>query len=206
MNEEKVIAFQNTNDYPVSFFIKGIRNKVFLDKGHRILTREGVPILPPETEWSWLIGKGIKPVYLKTQPEALRPLESDRNLEVVLDDLKLLEAKLAAKPQTLIEEMITPLTMTPDGLQPVNEAISHLEDPNNPDPIKADLIWQTPDGLWIFNKDGVRDINPAVLKKHIRKKYGKEYLERVEWRSFGSAPVEAAPTDLDGSSKGEMVP
>jgi len=187
-NEQRVIAFQNTNPYPVSFFIKGIRNKVFIDVGRRILDRDGVPIIPLKSEWEWLIKQGVKPVYMKIWDEpnvtTLPQIE-----EVVLDDQKLMEANLAATQKqaaTLVEGMITPVSFTPEGVQPTGEGKSHLEDPENPNPNKADLVWQKNDsGEWIFNKDSFCSISPPEVKKHIRKNYGKDYLENVEWISAG---------------------
>ena len=65
MSERKVVAFQNTNNYPVSFNIFGIRGKVTLWEGQQIRDREGIPIIPPNSEWPWLISKGVKPVYIE---------------------------------------------------------------------------------------------------------------------------------------------
>jgi hypothetical protein len=191
-NEGRIIAFQNTNPYPVSFFIKGIRNKVFIDVGRRILDRDGVPIIPLESEWDWLMKAGVKPVYLKVwdkEPVTTMPQME----EVVLDDQKLMEAQLAViekESSILVEGMATPLTLTPEGIKSTGEVKSHLEDENNPNPDKADLVWQNPDGVWTFNKDGFNTISPPELKKHIRKNYGKDYLENVEWSSFGAPKPE----------------
>jgi hypothetical protein len=49
--QRQVVAFANTNNYPVSFFIKGIRGKVLVYERQQIRDREGNPIIPPESEW-----------------------------------------------------------------------------------------------------------------------------------------------------------
>lgn len=84
--QRQVVAFANTNNYPVSFFIKGIRGKVLLYERQRIRDREGNPIIPPESEWRWLIARGVKPVYIDIGEE--KPL-ADRNapVEVILDEV-----------------------------------------------------------------------------------------------------------------------
>src|SRR5215470_9655074 len=102
MEERKVVAFQNCNPYPVSFDIRGIRGKVLLYEGQQIRDREGNPIIPPESEWSWLIQRGVKPVYLETGPALPKPEEAPaEDRTVVLDDLKLMEKKAAADAQNL---------------------------------------------------------------------------------------------------------
>jgi hypothetical protein len=202
VEEERVVAFQNTNPYPVSFFIKGIRNKVFIDVGKRILDKDKVPIIPLKSEWDWLIKKGVKPVSVKIWGEpnvtTLPQIE-----EVVLDDQKLMEANAAAKQKEAavkLDEMITPVTFTAEGgIRPTEEVKSHLEDPENPNPLKADLVWQNADGEWCFNKDGFKTISPPELKKHIRKNYGKDYLEGVEWVSWGSVKTEEKEEDKSTS-------
>src|ERR1700756_607605 len=101
MPQFKAIAFQNTNKWPVSFFIKGIWGKVCLWQGQQIRDREGDPIIPPQGEWSWLISKGVKSVYLEIPEEKpFRKAEND-SLEVILDDTKLLEARSAAERANL---------------------------------------------------------------------------------------------------------
>jgi hypothetical protein len=182
MEEEKtIIAFANTNWYPVSVNIKGIRNKVGLEPRQRITDREGVPIIPLKSEWGWLIKMGIKPVYLNASAMAATLAPELRDRGVMLDDVTILSAKQEIEPKTVIEKIETPVE--------VENATAHLEDPNNPNPTKADLVWQNPDGEWTFNKDGTKNINPAAIKKHIRKTLGKDYLEQVSWQASGTGAV-----------------
>jgi hypothetical protein len=74
---------------------------------------------------------------------------------VILDEVKLLEAKSAAEAQNLVSEFLTPGTVLPSPEESGEETItlppvSHLERPDNPDPAKGALVWQDKDGIWIL--------------------------------------------------------
>ena len=198
MPERKVVAFQNTNPYPVSLNIAGIQGKVCLYEEQQIRDREGVPLIPPESEWPWLISKGVKPVYIE-EGEETRPSPSrvEAPPEIILDDLKLMERKAAADTQNLVAEFLAPKSIVPpevkEGEENAPAPVNHLEREDNPDPAKAALVWQDRDGVWILNKDGFSSINPAEIKKHVRrdKVLGKDFLDVLEWRTFGSKPEPA---------------
>jgi hypothetical protein len=182
--EKKVVAFKNCNDYPVSYDIRGLRGKVVLYEGQVIRDREGNPIIPMESEWAWLIQRGVKPVYQDVEvPEIIK---SQVPMEVVMDEVKLLEAKVVAKQESPFGDFASPKTVEPadeDEVAPV----SHLERKENPDPEKPNLVWQDGSGVWILNKDGYSNSNPAALKMHVRmsKGLGKDFLDMLEWRPFG---------------------
>jgi hypothetical protein len=197
MPERKVVvAFQNCNPYPVSLNIAGIRGKVCLWEGQQIRDREGVPLIPPESEWPWLLSKGVKPVYIEEKEE--KPVLSiavgeDAPPEVILDDLKLMEQKAAAVSQNLVAEFLAPKSIVPEEVREEENLaapVNHLERADNPEPGKGTLVWQDKDGVWILNKDGYASINPAEIKKHVRRDQtlGKDFLEILEWRTFGSKP------------------
>jgi hypothetical protein len=199
MPERKVVAFQNTNPYPVSFNILGIRGKVMLWEGQQIRDREGIPLIPPNSEWSWLISKGVKPVYIEEEveikPASPAPLEEPS--EIILDDLKLMEQKAASDTQNLVAEFLAPKQIVPEEIRAAEASaeeppINYLERADNPDPNKGALVWQDKDGVWILNKDGFSSINPAEIKKHVRRDrtLGKDFLDILEWRTFGSKPAE----------------
>jgi len=206
MTERKVVAFRNTNDYPVSFNVRGILGKVLLYEKQEIRDREGNPIIPPESEWPWLISKGVKPVYLEIDP-ALPKLEelSPEDRTIVLDDVKLMEKKAAADTQNLVSEFLAPKEIVPSEVREEESAspVSHLERADNPDPAKATLVWQDRDGVWILNKDGFSSINPAEIKKHIRreKALGKDFLDLLEWRTFGSKPEPVSEPAVEAPGK-----
>jgi hypothetical protein len=190
MSERKVIAFQNCNSYPVSLNIAGIRGKVCLWEGQQIRDREGVPLIPPESEWSWLLSKGVKPVYIDLEEKTALPPEGAPP-EIILDDVKLMEAKGRAATQNLVSEFLAPKAVIPSEIaeeESLSPPVNHLERPDNPDPAKGTLVWQDKDGVWILNKDGFSSINPAEIKKHVRrdKTLGKDFLDLLEWRTFGS--------------------
>ena len=196
MSERKVVAFQNINPYPVSLNIAGLRGKVLLYEGQQIRDREGVPLIPPESEWPWLLRMGVKPVYIELEEKAALPPEGAPP-EIILDDLKLMEAKEKAATQNLIAEFLAPKAVIPPEITEEENfppPVNHLERPDNPDPAKGTLVWQDRDGVWILNKDGFSSINPAEIKKHVRrdKTLGKDFLDLLEWRTFGSKaePVE----------------
>ena len=203
MPERKVVAFQNTNNYPVSFNIRGIRGKVMLWEGQQIRDREGMPIVPPATEWPWLISKGVKPVYMEEEPAPALPVPGEAPAEVILDDLKLMEQKSTADSQNLVAEFLAPKQIVPEEIRAAEESASaplnYLERPDNPDPNKGALVWQDKDGVWILNKDGFASINPAEIKKHVRRDrtLGKDFLDILEWRTFGSKPEAAKPGEED---------
>jgi hypothetical protein len=194
MAERKVVAFQNVNPYPVSLDVAGIRGKVLLYEGDQIRDREGVPLIPPESEWPWLESKGVKRVYIEEGAKVAPPLnpEPAPPPEIILDDIKLMEQKEAAATQTLVSEFLAPgpSASSEAALEesPLSPPVNHLERPDNPDPAKGTLVWQDKDGTWILNKDGFSSLNPAEIKKHIRrdKSLGKDFLEMLEWRSFGA--------------------
>ena len=213
MPERKVVAFQNTNVYPVSLNIRGILGKVTLWEGQQIRDREGMPLIPPATEWPWLISKGVKPVYIEEEKPALSPLlpVEEAPPEVILDDLKLMEQKARAATQNLVAEFLAPKSILPEELgaeESVPLPVNHLERSDNPDPGKATLVWQDKDGLWILNKDGYSSLNPAEIKKHVRrdKTLGKDFLEILEWRTFGSKaePIEEGLTNGKRKSAEEV--
>jgi hypothetical protein len=208
MPERKVIAFQNTNPYPVSLNIAGIRGKVCLWEGQQIRDREGMPLIPPESEWPWLLSKGVKPVYIEEGKPALSPVSplEETPPEVILDDLKLMEQKAAAASQNLVAEFLAPKSIVPEEVreeESLAAPVNHLERPDNPDPAKGALVWQDKDGVWILNKDGFSSINPAEIKKHVRrdKTLGKDFLEILEWRTFGS---KAEPLSESGEGESKM--
>jgi hypothetical protein len=121
--QRQAFAFANTNNYPVSFFIKGIQGKVLLYERQQIRDREGNPIIPPESEWQWLIARGVKPVYIDIGEE--KPLaDRDTPVEVILDGVKLLEAKSAAEAQNLVSEFLTPGTVLPSPEESGEETIT----------------------------------------------------------------------------------
>jgi len=194
MSERKVVAFQNTNNYPVSFNIFGIRGKVTLWEGQQIRDREGIPIIPPNSEWPWLISKGVKPVYIEEEPAPALPVPGEAPAAVILDDLKLMEQKEKADSGNLVAEFLAPKQIVPEEIRAAEESasvpVSHLDRTDNPDPHKGALVWQDKDGVWILNKDGFSSINPAEIKKHVRrdKTLGKDFLDLLEWRTFGSKP------------------
>lgn len=201
----RVIAFQNTNSYPVSVFIRGIRGKVCLWQGQQIKSREGNPIVPHEAEWPWLIRLGVKPVYLAIPDQQPYQPKDDDSVQTVLDDTKLMEAKAAAQAANQATEIYRPPSPeqaealgSPAQEEPASPSpapVSYLDRPDNPDPTKGNLVWQDRDGVWILNKDGFNSINPAVIKKHVRrvKSLGKDFLEALEWRGFGAKPEPAKP-------------
>jgi hypothetical protein len=197
MSEHKgPVAFRNTNNYPVSLNIQGILGKVCLWEGQEIRDREGVPLIPPASEWPWLISKGVKPVYIEEGKPALPPLSlvEEAPPEVLLDDLKLMEQKMLSVSQNLVTEFLAPkeIPLSEEREREENAPLpfNYLERPDNPDPAKGALVWQDKDGLWILNKDGYTSLNPAEIKKHVRrdKTLGKDFLEILEWRTFGSKP------------------
>jgi hypothetical protein len=201
MPESKVVAFQNTNPYPVSLHIAGIRGKVCLYEGQQIRDREGIPLIPPESEWPWLISKGVKPVHIVEAPQPVLPVNSDvlPSPEIILDDLKLMEQKEAAATSNLVSEFLAPKQIVPPEIVAEESAslpVNYLERPDNPDPGKGTLVWQDKDGVWTLNKDGFSSINPAEIKKHVRrdKTLGKDFLDLLEWRIFGgkAEPVSEA--------------
>lgn len=194
MPERKVVAFQNCNPYPVSFNILGIRGKVCLWEGQQIRDREGIPLIPPNSEWAWLISKGVKPVYMEEEVKPNLPALVEAPPEIILDDLKLMEQKARADTQNLVAEFLAPKQIVPEEIRAAEESVSpplsYLERPDNPDPHKGALVWQDKDGVWILNKDGFSSINPAEIKKHVRrdKTLGKDFLDILEWRTYGSKP------------------
>ena len=110
--ERKVVAFQNTNGYPVSLNIAGIRGKVTLWEGQQIRDREGIPLIPPNSEWPWLISKGVKPVYIEEGVEVKPALSSvEAPVEVILDDLKLIEQKKKTETQNFVAGFLSILTV-----------------------------------------------------------------------------------------------
>src|ERR1700741_2970816 len=119
MPERKVVAFQNTNVYPVSLNIRGILGKVTLWEGQQIRDREGMPLIPPATEWPWLISKGVKPVYIEEEKPALSPLlpVEEAPPEVILDDLKLMEQKARGARPKILEEISAPHTKPPPATE-----------------------------------------------------------------------------------------
>jgi hypothetical protein len=194
MVERKVVAFRNVNPYPVSLNVAGIRGKVLLYEGQEIRDREGISLIPPESEWPWLISKGVKPVYIEEEKNpglAIRPEEAFQ--EIILDDVKLMEKKAASDSQNLVSEFLAPKSIVPPevtGEESAPSPVNHLERGDNPDSAKSTLVWQDRDGVWILNKDGFSSINPAEIKKHIRreKALGKDFLDLLEWRNFGAKP------------------
>jgi hypothetical protein len=194
MVERKVVAFRNVNPYPVSLNVAGIRGKVLLYEGQEIRDREGISLIPPESEWPWLISKGVKPVYIEEEKNpglAIRPEEAFQ--EIILDDVKLMEKKATVDSQNLLSEFLAPKSIVPSEVREEESApapVNHLERGDNPDPTKSTLVWQDRDGVWILNKDGFSSINPAEIKKHIRreKALGKDFLDLLEWRTFGAKP------------------
>jgi hypothetical protein len=203
MSEQKVVAFQNVNPYPVSLNIAGIRGKVCLWEGQQIKDREGVPLIPPETEWTWLISKGVKPVYLAVEEEkAALAVREEAAREVILDDRKLMEQQATANSQNLVADFLAPKPVVPAEISREEESLSppvnHLERADNPDPAKGALVWQDKDGVWILNKDGFSSINPAEIKKHIRrdKTLGADFLGILEWRGFGTKTEPAEEEDF----------
>jgi hypothetical protein len=198
MPERKVVAFQNTNSYPISLNIAGIRGKVMLWEGQQIKDREGIPLIPPNSEWPWLISKGVKPVYIEEEVKPNLPTLEEAPPEIILDDLKLMEQKAQTDSQNLVAEFLAPKQIVPEEIRNAEEGafppISYLERPDNPDPTKGALVWQDKDGVWTLNKDGFASINPAEIKKHVRrdKTLGKDFLDILEWRIYGSKsePVE----------------
>src|ERR1700759_2614877 len=118
MTERKVVAFKNTNNYPVSFNILGIRGKVCLWEGQQIRDREGIPLIPPPSEWPWLISKGVKPVYLEEEePKASLPVPEAAPPEIILDDLKLMEQKATSDSQNLVAEFLAPKQIVPEEVR-----------------------------------------------------------------------------------------
>jgi hypothetical protein len=210
--ERKVVAFQNTNNYPVSFNILGIRGKVTLWEGQQIRDREGIPLIPPNSEWAWLISKGVKPVYIEEGVEVrpALPAVAEAPPEIILDDVKLMEQKAATETQNLVAEFLAPKQIVPEEIRAAEESaagppVNYLERPDNPDPNKGALVWQDKDGVWILNKDGFASINPAEIKKHVRrdKTLGKDFLDILEWRTFGSKP--APETEEESKSAEEAM-
>ena len=212
MAERKVVAFRNINPYPVSLNIAGIRGKVLLYEGQEIRDREGISLIPPESEWPWLISKGVKPVYIEEEKNpglAVRPEEAFQT--IILDDVKLMEKKAAADTQNLVSEFLAPKSIVPPevtGEENAPPPVNHLEREDNPDPAKSALVWQDRDGVWILNKDGFSSINPAEIKKHIRrnKNLGKDFLDLLEWRTFGSKPAPVSEPSVEAPGKLEERP
>src|SRR5215467_7019212 len=114
MAERKVVAFRNTNPYPVSLNVAGIRGKVLLYEGQEIRDREGISLIPPESEWPWLLSKGVKPVYLEIDPSLPKREElPPEDRMVVLDDVKLMDKKAAADTENLVSEFLAPKSIVP---------------------------------------------------------------------------------------------
>ena len=209
--ERKVVAFQNTNPYPISLNIAGIRGKVMLWEGQQIKDREGMPLIPPPTEWPWLISKGVKPVYIEEEVKAALPLGEAP--EIILDDLKLMEQKEKTETQNLVAEFLAPKQIVPEEIRAAEESangappLNYLERPDNPDPHKGALVWQDKDGVWILNKDGFASLNPAEIKKHVRrdKTLGKDFLDILEWRTFGSKPAAETEPEEDTKTAEESI-
>jgi hypothetical protein len=186
MPEKVVVAFVNTKDYPISVSIRFNKRpiKITLWRDQRIADREGNPILPDKEEWPWLLRLGLKPIYADV--ETLREEKILRD-EVILDDAALMEAHERTLHRPKVAEFETP---PEDLLTPEEPPTNHLDRKENPNPHKADLVWQDADGLWILNKDGFSNLNPVKIKHHIKKTYGEDYLETVEWRQYGAKPPE----------------
>jgi hypothetical protein len=189
MSEKVVVAFVNTHDYPISVSIRFNKRpiKITLWRDQRIQDREGNPVIPDKGEWPYLLKLGIKPVYADVETLKEEGLPRD---EIVLDDAALMDAHEATLNRPTVAAFspeVVPLKE--DETPPVN----HLDRKDNPNMAKADLVWQDEDGLWILNKDGFESLNPAKVKQHIKKVYGEDYLETVEWRPYSTRP-EPAPT------------
>ena len=108
-------------------------------------------------------------------------------------------------------EFLAPKQIVPEEIRMAEESASpplnYLERPDNPDPAKGALVWQDKDGVWILNKDGYASINPAEIKKHVRrdKTLGKDFLDILEWRTYGSKP-ESVEEMADSKMKPEATP
>jgi len=212
MAERKVVAFRNTNPYPVSLNVAGIRGKVLLYEGQEIRDREGISLIPPESEWPWLLSKGVKPVYLEIDPSLPKREElPPEDRMVVLDDVKLMDKKAAADTENLVSEFLAPKSIVPPevaGEESPPPPVNHLERADNPDPAKSTLVWQDRDGVWTLNKDGFSSVNPAEIKKHIRrnKNLGKDFLDLLEWRTFGSKAEAVSEPAVEAPGKLEEKP
>lgn len=188
MPENVVVAFVNTHDYPISTTIRFNKRpiKFTLWRDQKITDREGNPVIPDKEEWPYLVRLGIKPVYanVETPPTVERP--SEPREEVLLDDAALMEAQAKTLThQPKVAEFSPPLA-EPFADEP--PPLSHLDRKENPNSAKADLVWQDGDGLWVLNKDGFSNLNPAKVKQHIKKTYGDDYLQTVEWHQHGAPP------------------
>jgi hypothetical protein len=193
MSENAVVAFQNCKDYPISISVKfkGRSIKFTLWRDDKFQDREGNPIIPDKEEWPWLLRMGIKPIY--SNVEATKEKPSMPHVETILDDAALMEAKRKAVSMPPVAEEFTetiPSIEIVEDLKP----LSHLERKDNPAPEKADLVWQDADGLWTFNKDGRQNLNPAKIKQYIKKTFGDDYLETVEWVQFSAKPTSSVET------------
>ena len=193
MSENVVVAFVNTRDYPISIQVRFNKRpiKITLWRDERIVDREGNPVIPDKEEWPWLLRLGIKPVYADVEtPEAESTLP---RAEILLDDAALMEAQekiLTRAPKT--GEFTPPAETPPSSGDVTPSPVSHLDRKENPNAAKADLVWQDGDGLWILNKDGFANLNPAKVKQHIKKTYGDDYLQTVEWAQHGASPTPAS--------------
>jgi hypothetical protein len=202
MSENVVVAFVNTRDYPISVTVRFNKRpiKLTLWRDQRFVDREGNPIIPDKEEWPYLVRLGVKPVYADVET----PRDEKPNVpreEIILDDAALMEAQekiLTRQPKSgefLSSSAESPFPSADDTLPP---PISHLDRKENPNATKTDLVWQDSDGVWVLNKDGFANLNPAKVKQHIKKAYGEDYLQTVEWRQYGvpsgpdSAPVKAS--------------
>ncbi len=188
MEENKVIAFKNVHDYPISIGVKfggrSVKCTLWRDERFKFKDKAGKyhDAVPDREEWPRLMRLGIKPIYSSEVPEEKKISRAPEmvNTEVILDDAALMAAhkKAAAAPpqsEAFIEEVIDEAVIPPKV----------TERGDNPNPTKADLVWQDADGVWIFNKDAKQNLNPAKIKAHIKKTYGDDYLETVEWQQFG---------------------
>jgi hypothetical protein len=198
MSENVVVAFVNTHDYPISVTIRFNKRpiKLTLWRDQRITDREGNPVIPDKGEWPYLVRLGIKPVYadVETPPIVERP-DVPRE-EIVLDDAALMEAqeKILTRQPKSGEFLPSPPAEPPfPSVDDTAPPISHLDRKENPNAAKADLVWQDADGVWVLNKDGFTNLNPAKVKQHIKKTYGEDYLQTVEWAQYGVPPPKPDP-------------
>lgn len=192
--ENAVIAFKNTKDYPIAIDVRfgGRPFKLTLWRDEIYRDRAGKALIPDKSEWPRLMRMGIQPVYSNAPAPKLQTSIEE---EVILNDAALMEARKRADEQAAkVEEFdLKSIESVDEDVKPVG----HLERKDNPNPDKADLVWQDGDGVWIFNKDGQQNISPAKVKAHIKKVYGEDYLDKVEFLRFGEKVKPETETETE---------
>lgn len=202
MPDNTVVAFYNSNPYPVALDIEGIRGRVSLEPGQQIRSKDGVPILPNKSEWPRLMSLGVKPITVDVEQPPIKT-EKDPFETIILNDPAIIAAHekkaeasitaaVSAEIQSEIDRhILMQLSLTEDETVEIVESesvapISHLDDPANPSPLNQDIVWQKSDGQWIYNKDGFSSLSAPAIKRHIKKDFGQEVFEKAEFIRFGT--------------------